>query len=103
MSQAEYPVETDAAEIKRMLHDVNVRLDYVNERLDGHANGINAIGSNMQWMVDNVKGLFQMFASPQFMSQMSNMLMGGITNYGGQPADTPGPEPTGQEAGRTGS
>lgn len=84
----EYP-DTDAAEIKRMLHDVNVRLDILGERLDRYVTPLNSLGENMQWLIQNVQGIFQMFASPTFMSQMSNMLMGGNPNARG-PQD-PGP------------
>ena len=86
VSQSEYPT-TDAEEIKNGLILINNRLEELTLRLDGQANGINGIGENLQWLVQNVQGIFQMFASPQFMSQMSNMLMGGMANAGSQGGD----------------
>jgi hypothetical protein len=86
----EYPT-TDAEEIKNRLDVIVARLDHMDIRLDGQATGINNIGENLQWLVQNVQGIFQMFASPQFMSQMSNMIAGGIGNAGqaGEPASEP--------------
>lgn len=73
----EYPT-TDAEEIKARLDKTEKALAAVNTRLDNQATGINSIGENMQWLVSNVQGIFQMFASPAFMSQMTNLLMGQV-------------------------
>lgn len=37
---------------------------------------INGLGENTQWIVDNTKGIFQMFSNPQFMAQIPQMLGG---------------------------
>lgn len=81
MSDTEYPT-TDVDEIKQRLANIESVQAQIMQRLDGQATGINALGENLQWLVSNAQGLFQMFASPQFMSQMTNMLMGGIANAG---------------------
>lgn len=52
------------------------QLAAVNARLDGHAAAINGIGENIQWLVDNVKGIFQMFSNPMFMQQMMSSMSG---------------------------
>lgn len=44
---------------------------------------VNGLGENLQWLIDNVKGIFQMFSNPQFMAQLPGM-MGGMS-HGGQP------------------
>jgi hypothetical protein len=81
VSDVQYPT-TDVEEIKAGLARIEQNQLESQERLDQHATAINAIGGNLQWLVDNAQGIFQMFASPQFMSQMTNMLMGGIANAG---------------------
>lgn len=78
MSATEYPAQTDAEQIKTRLASLETAVGEVLIRLDGHAMGINSIGENVQWLVQNLQGLFQMFASPQFMSQMSNMITGAM-------------------------
>lgn len=93
MSQSDYPT-TDVEEIKDMLKQIIAEQAAMNVRLDGQANGINSIGGNLNWLVQNTQGIFQMFASPHFISQMSNMIAGGIG--GGQnpgPGTDPGTEP----------
>jgi hypothetical protein len=87
----EYPVQTDPEAIKRLIQDAILHIQNLEGRLDRHAEGINAIGENMNWLVQNVQGIFQMFASPQFMSQMTNMLSG-VSNAPGPSADS---EPAG--------
>jgi hypothetical protein len=99
LSASDYPT-TDADEIKTLLNQVLERQGALDARLDGQAAGINAIGENLTWLVQNTQGLFQMFASPQFVSQMTNMMMGAMP--GGR---QPGPEDsgtTGADNGRTG-
>lgn len=102
MSYAEVPAETDAEQIKAELQAVKDLIENsVLPRLDNHADGINALGANVQWIVQNAQGIFQMFASPQFMSQMTNVLMGGMNGAGQQPepeSASAGPESTGADA-----
>jgi len=43
---------------------------------------INNLGANVQWIIDNVKGIFEMFSNPQFMSMIPNMMQGGPANDG---------------------
>jgi hypothetical protein len=94
MGVPEYP-DTDVQYMKRELVRMNDAVEGLRDRLDKQAEGINAIGGNLQWLVQNTQGLFQMFASPQFVSQMSNMLMGGMPDAGPQdgPADSDGADP----------
>jgi hypothetical protein len=87
VSQAEVPAQTDAEQIKQMVRAVAEQITDIENRLGEHANGINSIGANMQWLVDNVKGLFQMFSSPQFLSQISTVMMGQMSNATG-PAES---------------
>lgn len=89
----ERPPQTDVEYIKSELNRLNDAFKYLSDRLDGQANGINAIGENMQWIVQNVQGIFQMFSSPQFMSQMTSMMTGQMTHATGpaESADATGP------------
>jgi len=79
--------DTDVMYIKRELNRLNDNIEGLNDRLDKQALGINDIGKNQQWIVDNVSGIFQMFGSPQFMSQMTNMMMGANLNADGTESD----------------
>jgi len=106
MSASDYPV-TDTEEIKQLLRQVLEAQNALNLRLDGQAVGINNVGENLNWLVQNTQGLFQMFASPQFVSQMTNMMMSGMggakpddesTGPQGGPAENAG----GTDAGGTG-
>jgi hypothetical protein len=51
-----------------------LKLDEYAAVLKEHGDAINNLGANVQWIVDNVQGIFQMFNSPQFMSMMPGML-----------------------------
>lgn len=101
MSGSDYPT-TDAEEIKQLLRQALDAQAALNMRLDGQAVGINNIGENLNWLVQNTQGLFQMFASPQFVSQMSNMMMGGMQNAGANAPDATG-TPEGANSGGIGS
>lgn len=42
----------------------------------------NAVGENLQWLVANTQGIFQMFNNPQMMSQIMGQFMGGVSKVG---------------------
>lgn len=43
----------------------------------------NQVGENLQWLVANVQGLFQVFNNPDTMSKlMGQMMGGGMMNHG---------------------
>jgi hypothetical protein len=65
------PVETDIEKIVRLHEENSARLDALTE-------AINNLGQNIQWVIDNAKGIFEMFSNPAFMSQM----MGGFASGG---------------------
>jgi hypothetical protein len=75
LSFPDTPAETDIEKIVR-LHEEN------SARLDALTDAVNGLGSNIQWVIDNAKGIFEMFSNPAFMSQM----MGGFAS-GGPAAD----------------
>jgi hypothetical protein len=60
------PEQTVLSESQQIIQGIE-QLDL---RLDSHAMAINSIGENVQWLVDNVKGIFQMFSNPAVMSQV---------------------------------
>lgn len=84
---------TDAEEIKQGIGHALAEIQLVHDRLDAYKEGINAIGANMQWLVDNTQGLFQMFASPAFMQQIAQAA--GVFGNGGQPGPEGPAEPAG--------
>jgi hypothetical protein len=65
---------TDAEEIKALLRQVLEGQEAINTRLDVYRDALNGVGENIVWLVTNTQGLFQMFASPQFMGQMTDLL-----------------------------
>jgi hypothetical protein len=76
LSLPESPVKTEAQQILDGQAEIM-------ERLDRHADAINSVGANLEWIVENVKGIFQMFGNPAFMSQMGAMMaQGGVANVG---------------------
>lgn len=87
MSFAEVPVLTDAEEIKQQNTDILAELAMVKDRQDKLVEGVNAIGQNVQWIVDNVQNVFAVLGNPALMSQMMGQVMGGAVN-GGQDAGT---------------
>ncbi len=76
MSVAEAPADTEAQQILAG----QARIE---EALTAHADAINGLGKNVQWLVDNVQGIFQMFSNPAMIQQMMGGLMGGNGNGDG--------------------
>lgn len=81
MSYTETPVPTD---IERLFE----AQEQLNQRIDKLVDAVNGLGANQQWLIDQAKGIFQMFSSPQF---MSSVLSGGVLNGGNN-----GPGPAGR-------
>lgn len=98
MSATEYPT-TDVEEIKARLDAIEEAIGSLNARLDNQATGINGIGQNLQWLVSNTQGIFQMFSSPAFMSQMTNTLTGMMNNGQPGPQESASVGPTGEDTG----
>lgn len=71
MSFADLPAETD---IERVI----IALDKLAETQQKQTEAINALGTNIQWIIDNAQGIFQMFNSPQFMSMIGGAMGGGF-------------------------
>lgn len=74
MSAPEIPVQTEAAQILQSQQALQ-------ERVEQLITAVNGLGANVQWIIDNVQGIFQMFSSPQFMAQLPKM-MGGVSDGG---------------------
>jgi hypothetical protein len=75
VSLPEAPAQTD---IERVLANQQLIL----ERLDRYAEALNGLGQNVQWMVENVQGIFQMFSNPAFLAQLPQMFQGGQPDGG---------------------
>lgn len=67
MSYAEIVADTDIERLEK-------KLDYLYERQNKLVEAINGLGTNVQWIIDNVQGIFQMFQSPQFMASLPAMM-----------------------------
>jgi hypothetical protein len=90
MSFTDSPEATDAEKILAALDKLNAAQLKMNERLNGHADAINGLGMNMEWLVGQAKQLFQ--ALPAMMNPaMMETVMKGMAQHGGQdrPADGP--------------
>lgn len=81
MSFAEPAAETEAKQIL-------AELKATQEKLAALTDAVNGLGANVQWVIDNATGIFQMFASPQFMSMIPSFMQGGMPNDG-QPESGP--------------
>jgi prophage DNA circulation protein len=90
----EYPALTDAEVIKQGITAVQSAVKDLDERLTEWRDTINAIGENIQWLVNNTQGLFQFLSNPAMVSQVMGSMMGGMSNAG-----QPGPEGAGPAEG----
>jgi phage-related protein len=75
VSAPEAPAETEAQQILAGLRDLG-------SKLDKHTDALNNVGVNVQWIIDNVQGLFQMFHNPAFGGLLGSMLSGGMPGMG---------------------
>jgi hypothetical protein len=57
------------------------------EKIDRLAEAVNGLGGNIQWIIDNVQGIFQMFGSPQMMAMLPQMMSGAMGAMPGQETD----------------
>lgn len=71
MSLPEPAADTEAQQILQGL----ARLE---NRIEQLALAVNGLGANQQWIVDNVKNIFEMFGSPAFMGQVMGAMNGGF-------------------------
>ena len=67
------------------LQEMNDRLMAVETRLMQQTEALNSLGENVQWVIDNAKGIFEMFHSPAFRQMLP--MMGG---HGGGPGTPDG-------------
>ena len=67
MSAPAFPVMTQMDEALQILGEIR-------DILKEHASAINTTGGQVQWIVDNVEGIFKMFNSPQFMAMMPGVM-----------------------------
>jgi hypothetical protein len=81
VSAPETPVQTEAVQILGAL-------ELQGQRIDALTDALNGLGANVQWIIDNVQGIFQMFSNPAMMAQLSGM-MGGVQGGGQNGPDGP--------------
>jgi hypothetical protein len=70
MSWPEAPAETEAKQILAALEEQEHRLNLLTD-------AVNGLGANIQWIIDNVQGIFQMLGNPGMISQMMGALNAG--------------------------
>jgi hypothetical protein len=69
------------------VENILVKLENIDNALSLHTEAVNGLGANVQWIVDNVKDIFQMFHSPMFTAMMGQAMTGAMGNV---PADQSG-------------
>lgn len=67
MGYSDLVAETDI----ELLHK---KFDYIYEQQQRLVSAVNGLGQNIQWIIDNAKGIFEMFQSPQFMAALPSMM-----------------------------
>lgn len=72
MSYSEFPAETD---VERLL----ASQAETQRLITGLTEAVNGMGANVQWIIDNVQGIFQMFGSPQMMAMLPAMMNGAMS------------------------
>ena len=73
-----YPEPAADTEAKQIL----TKLDEHGDKLQALTDAVNGLGANVQWVIDNVQGIFQMFSNPQFMSMIPQIMQGGMPDGG---------------------
>lgn len=79
----EPPAGTD--DLLAAINSLRAEVTELRDRQDKLVEAVNSIGKNMQWLVANTQGIFQMFSDPNIINQVMGQMMGGLTN-GGQAA-----------------
>lgn len=69
MGYSDVPVLTDTERILAAQTETQERLEKLTE-------AVNGLGQNVDWIVQNAQGIFQMFSNPAFMSMLPNVLGG---------------------------
>lgn len=75
MSYADIPADTDTERILKAQAETQ-------ERLQALTDAVNALGANVQWIIEQAQGIFQMFGNPAFMAQLPGVLNGGVPSGG---------------------
>lgn len=78
MSQPETTALTELQEMRQEMVTQSQRLMELTD-------AVNGMGENLQWIIENAQGIFQMFQSPAFKSMIP--MMGGMPNAGPGAAD----------------
>lgn len=73
----EVPVKTEAQQILDALAEQGAKLDKLTK-------ATNEMGANLQWIIERAGSLFEMFASPQMMQMLPQMMGGAFGAMPGQ-------------------
>lgn len=78
MSFADVPADTDAQKIIAGIDVLAHQLTDVENRADQLTQAVNATGAQVQWLIDNLQGIFAVVNSPAFRAQIMGALTGGM-------------------------
>ena len=70
------PETTALTELQEMRQEMTIQ----SQRLMELTDAVNGMGANLQWIIENAQGIFQMFQSPAFRSMIP--MMGGMADGG---------------------
>lgn len=89
MGYADIPAETDAEKILAALDALSAILTRMDTRAEMHADAINSLGRNLQWVFDQAAPLLQMMSNPAMMGMMGPALSGAMNAMGGADGGRP--------------
>ena len=76
MGFPERPAETDIEFLKRLNMEFREDVHDLIFLTGKQTEALNALGKNVQWVIDNVQGIFQMFSNPNVINEMMTSAMG---------------------------
>lgn len=75
-------VRVAVAALRNELEELHSDYRELSTKFDKLVESHNQVGENLQWLVANTQGIFQMFNNPQMMSQIMGQFMGGVSKVG---------------------
>lgn len=89
MGYSDSPEMTDAAKILANQASIIEILQGISARQDQHAEALNGLGTNLQWIFDQAAPLLSMMGNPQMMGMMSAGMAGamGAMTDGSRPGE----------------
>jgi len=79
MGFPESPAETDIEFLKRVNMELREDVHDLTLLTEKQTEALNSLGKNVQWIIDNVQGIFQMFSNPNVINEMMTGMMGAMS------------------------